>query len=103
MGEEEPLEPVPDPAFVPKEVQYVLCVDTLGKGLNCLSEEQMDLLRAIAALLKDAVSRTEKARLYQEMKRLVAEEAANASAMEALEEENKAREEEMEAKIAEMQ
>ena len=101
--EEEPLEPVPDPRFLPKEVQYVLCIDTLGKGLNCLNEAQMDLLRAIAGLLKDAISRTEKARLYNEMKRQVEEEAANASAMEALADAEKAREEEVAAKLQELQ
>jgi len=101
--EEAPLEPVPDPKFVPKEVHYVLCVDTLGKGLNCLTEAQLDLLREIAGLLKDAISRTEKASLYKEMQRLVDEEKANASAVEALEEEKKAREEEVQAKLLEMQ
>jgi len=103
LEEEEPLAPVPDPNFVAKDVLYVLCIDTLGKGLNCLNEGQLDLLREIAALLKDAISRTEKASLYAEMQRQVDEEGANAAAMEALAEAEKAREEEMQAKLLEMQ
>lgn len=100
---DEPLPPIEDPKFIKKQNQYVLCVDTLGQGLNKFSEEALDFIRKIAEHLKSAISRSELASLYAEMDMIVAEEQKNASDAEAMEARAREEEEALQQKLEEMQ
>lgn len=100
---EEPLPPVEDPKFVKKTELYVLCLDTLGQGLNKFSDEVLDFVREVAELLKEAIARSELKSLYLEMEQLVEDEGKNAADAEAMAARAKEEEEAMQERLEDMQ
>ena len=84
--EEEEPEPVADPEYERVPVSLVLCMDTLGLGLDVYTEESLDLVRALAAALAAALERTERQQLENEFQALLSAQEENAKALESLDE-----------------
>jgi hypothetical protein len=82
--EEEEPPPVADVEYVRAQTSLVLCMDTLGLGLDLYTEEGLDLARAAAAALAAALERTERAQLESEFRSLLAAQEDNSKALDSL-------------------
>jgi hypothetical protein len=95
-----PIEPVLEPEYERVAVDRVLCVDTLGAGLDVYDEAALDYVRAAAAALAAAIERTEKAHLLAEFQALLAARDENDGALEALGAQQQQQASELEAEVA---
>lgn len=98
--EEEEPEPVADPEYERVPVSLVLCMDTLGLGLDVYTAESLDLVRALAAALAAALERTERQQLENEFRALLSAQEENAKALESLDEVQRQQTEALEDDVA---
>jgi hypothetical protein len=95
-------EPIPDPEYERVTIERVVCMDTLGMGLDIYTEEGLDLVRSIAASIVAALERTERAHLEAEFRALLLSKEENIKDLENLAETQQQQAEELEAQVAEL-